>query len=219
MSIFRLLFAGSLLVSSLFAVVPAQAQDEAEGGESRPVTPLDLQADDRVASGKASFMQGKTDAQGVRFSVGELDILQPVSVAVYTRTADDDVHLQIFKDGMQTPVREARTGSGRVAEFHFRTFDSFNIRVAAENPTDYQLRVWVGEPLQEDPPSIAVPASEYREGAAGTAQGHATDQADADISGETRGGISLSYLELCLIVALLLVIGVVVVLLLRRKSS
>lgn len=210
MNAFRSLLAGALAALCLIAALPVAAQDEAADEQDRPVFRITPQPDDRVASGKAMFLQGKTDALGVRFVVDELDVMQPVTVALYTQSVEDDVRLQIVKDGSwEHPVREARTGSERIAEFDFRTFDSFNIRVDADNPTDYQLAVWVGDALPEEPPAIAVPASEYREPADSARGENAAD-------GRRGGAISLSYLEIGLIVALLVVIGAF---LLRRKSS
>lgn len=211
-SLSRKRFIAALLFSALGANATAQ-----EEGEAPPVQTIELQADDRVPNGKASFLQGETDSAGRRFLVEATEVMQPITVAVYTQKPEDDVRLQIVKGDWAKPVREARTGDTRIAEFNFRTFDGFNIRVDAEHPTEYQLVVWVGDELAVNQPSIAVPASEYVEPAGGNTNAAAGREQKSEAS--SGGGVSLSYLELALIIALVAMAAVFAVVLLRRKKS
>jgi hypothetical protein len=205
-----------IIAALLFGVLGANAIAQEES-EAPPVQTIELQADDRVPDGKAAFLQGETDSAGRRFLVEATEVMQPITVAVYTQKPEDDVRVQIVKGDWDKPVREARTGDTRIAEHNFRTFDGFNIRVDADKPTEYQLVVWVGNELAIPAPSIAVPASEYVEPAA--ASGQAVAQSEDKPAASSGGGVSLSYLELALIIALVAVAAILAVVLLRRKKS
>lgn len=189
----------------------AHAQDESE---ERVIYRIEPAADERIPEGKSSFLQGETDAEGTRFLVEGTGILQPIAVGVYTKNPDSKLRVRVVKDSFDKPERDAATdGEGR-AEFKFRTFDSFKLWITADEPTEYQLVVWIGDEIALPIPSVAVPASEFREPAGGATPAGASAPASAG------GGVSLSYLELGLIATLLLVVvGFALFIVSRRKAS
>lgn len=207
-----------LAVALLSTALVPQVRAQDEEAEERPVMQIELESDARMPGGKSAFLQGDADATDQWFVVQETDVVQPISVGVYTRDPGDEVRVRIVKDDWDKPEREADTGGSGKAEFYFRTFDDFKIGIDAETPTAYQLVVWVGDEPLMAPPSIAVPASKYVEPAA-----KATDGRPADSSAnpaEKPDGISLSYLEMGLLALLLtIIVGFAAVKLSRRKKN
>lgn len=194
-----------IAMALLFAVQAPQVHAQDEEAEESPVLQIDVEPDARMPGGKSAFLRGETERTAQWFMVEGTDVLQPISVGVYTRDPDDRVRVRIVKDDWEKPEREASTAGSGKAEMYFRTFDNFKIGVDAETPTEYQLVVWVGDEVQMTPPAIAVPASEYVEPAT-NAEGERVVGASANPQ-KKAGGVSLSYLEIALM-ALLLAIGV-----------
>lgn len=85
-----------------------------------------------------------------------LSIIQPVVVAVITRSPDDDVRLQLSKYRFDTADKSASTkGSGKAA-ITLRTQGEVKIVVTGQDAAKYQLMVWAGDELKPDPPSIVL---------------------------------------------------------------
>lgn len=191
----------------------ARAEDEPA---ENTIYPIEVQADDRIAEGRSAFLQGEADAKGQRFLLGDLDLDDPVTISVFTQHPGETVRVRLVKDHWDAPERDEQTNDERRVDFKFRTFDEVKIWVTADEPTPYQLVAWVGDKVALPVPSIAVPASDYKE--AGTAS---STPAPEGVPPAAPGGsgVSFSYLELGLIAALLLVvIAFGAFLLLRRKS-
>ncbi|MCY7354273.1 MAG: hypothetical protein LH470_04200 [Lysobacter sp.] len=205
-----------LAVALLFTALVPQLRAQDEEAEERPVMQLELKPDELMPPGQAAFMQGEADQLGHRFLVEGTALSQPISVAVLTQYPEDKVRVRVVKDDWDVPERDEETGADKKVELTFRTFDGFKLWITAEKPTDYQLVVWVGEPVEAPLPSIAVPASKFVEG-----QMAAPSRADAELAanvGEKPGKISLSRLELGLIVTLLLLGGAFAAFLLMRRK-
>jgi len=204
---------GALLVLWLAAGLHvAVAQDESA---ENTIYPIEVQADERVATGRAAFLQGNADAKGQRFLLGGLDLDDPIAVSVFTQNPGEQVRVRLVKDHWDAPERDEMTNDEQRVDFTFRTFDEFKIWVTADQPTPYQLVVWVGDKLALPVPSIAIPASTYAEGSAAD-RARAPDRETPAAPGSS--GVSFSYLELGLIAALLLiVIAFGAFLLIRRK--
>lgn len=181
-----------------------QVHAQADEAVERPIAQIDVSPDPRMAGGESAFLEGDAEAAVQWFVVGDLDVMQPISVGVYTRGRGDDVRVRIVKDDWDKPEREASTGGTGKAEFYFRTFDDFKIGVDAKVPTRYQLVVWRGDEIQVAPPAIAVPASEFLEPA-----NEAAPQGGGSAAGRSavKGGVSLSYLELALLGLLLTLVA------------
>lgn len=206
----------AITLFSFALVPPVHAQDEE--AEERPVMQIEVEPDARMPGGKSAFLEGEADTTDQWFMVQGTDVMQPISVGVYTRDPGDKVRVRIVKDDWDKPEREADTGGGGKAEFYFRTFDNFKIGVDADTPTAYQLVVWVGDEIQVPPPAIAVPASDYVEPPANAPGG----RGDGSVAsrGAKNDGISLSYLEMGLLVLLLtIIVGFAAVKLSRRKNN
>ncbi|TJY59861.1 hypothetical protein E4T66_11810 [Sinimarinibacterium sp. CAU 1509] len=193
----------------------ARAQDSGE--VERPIYPVEFKDDPRFPGGKSAFIHGAADATGYRFIVEGTQLEEPIAVTVLTQNSGEAIKAVIVKDNWDAPEREGTTAeSGRV-DFRFRTYDGFKIGLSSDTPTDYQLIVWVGEPLPVEIPSIAVPASAFQ-GAAATSTTE-VPTASGDDGGSSRGGIALSWLELGLMLAVLALGGAFVALLVTRRKS
>lgn len=156
-SLAALLFAATL---SAGAVGPAFADDPV-----RTIYDIELQADARIHGGKSAFLQGTATPYGHQFQVQGTELDQPIAVGLYTRDPSHPLKLRVVKDSFKEPVREEQTDADGRIDLHFRTYDGFKLWVAAEQPTDYQLVVWMGDerPAAAPPPPAVVPASEYVE--------------------------------------------------------
>ena len=131
----------------------------------RTIYDIELQPDARIHGGKSAFLQGTATPYGHQFQVQGTELDQPIAVGLYTRDPSHPLKLRVVKDSFKEPVREEQTGADGRLDLHFRTYDGFKLWVAAEQPTAYQLVVWVGDemPAAAPPPPAVVPASEYVE--------------------------------------------------------
>ena len=138
---------------------PARADDPV-----RTIYDIDLQPDARIRGGKSAFLQGTATPYGHQFQVQSTELDQPIAVGLYTRDPSHPLRLRVVKDSFMTPERELTTDARGRIDLHFRTYDGFKLWVAAEQPTDYQLVVWVGDDLPPAAtPAAVVPASDYVE--------------------------------------------------------
>ena len=135
---------------------PARADDPV-----RTIYNIELEPDARIQGGKSAFLQGTATPYGHQFQVLGTELDQPISVGLYTRDPSHPLKLRIVKDSFKEPVREVQTDAKGRIDLHFRTYDGFKMWVAATEPTDYQLVVWVGDEQVAAPPPAVVPASEY----------------------------------------------------------
>jgi len=204
------------MVSLLFAVASANTRAQEEDNAEPQFVQLDLKPDERMPPGKAAFMQGEADQLGHRFLVEGTELSQPISVSVLTQYPEDKVRVRVVKDDWDAPERDEETGANKRVEFTFRTFEGFKLWITAEKPTEYQLVVWIGDPVEAPLPSIAVPASKFVEGQS-AAPKPGDDEPAANV-GTQPGKISLSTLELGLIVTLLLLGGAFAAFLLMRRK-
>lgn len=200
--------AAIVIVAGLWLAGPACAQDAAED-EAPQMYGLELSPKDAFPNGNAVYLQGEADAKGQRFQVPATELEQPILVSVLTKNATDKVRVRLVKDDWAAPDRDVTTEGAERLDLGFRTFDGFKIWVTADEPTPYQLIVWVGAPLDIAPPPMAEPASTFVE----------TD-ANKAATPASASGVSFSYLELILAAVLaLVVIGFLAFLLMRRKGS
>jgi len=88
---------------------------------------LTLKPSPEIAFGRIAMIQAETGAEPDRYVVENLTILQPVEVLVLTKSADDDVTVQIAKVIWDQAERESRTKGTGVASFKFRTEGDFKI--------------------------------------------------------------------------------------------
>ncbi len=201
------------MVGLLLAVASAQVRAQEEAVEEQPVTVVEVKPDERIPEGKSAFYQGETDEAGHRFAVGDVDLTQPVAITVLTRNPDDRVRVRVVKTDWDAPDRDETSGADKRVDFRFRTFDQFKLWVTADQPTEYQLVVWVGEPELAGAPAIAVPASHFVEPA-----GSAATRNDAT-GVSPVGAMSFSMLKVGLLLALVLLGAVFLVYILMRRNA
>lgn len=168
--------------------------------------PLELTPKDEFPNGNATYLQATADAEGIRYQLEGTELDQPILVSVLTRDAADNVRVRIVKDDWSKPERDAVTAGNDRLDFGFRTFDGFKLWITADKPTEYQLIVWAGDPVEAEIPPIAVPASQFVDGAASKSGGPADS------------GRSYSPLELGLAGALLLMLGGLVAFMFSRRT-
>ena len=197
-----------LLCAAVLAIgitTPAFADDPV-----RTIYDLELQPDARIHGGTTAFLQGTATPDGHQFQVQGTELDQPIAVGLYTRDPSHPLKLRVVKDSFKEPVREEQTDADGRIDLRFRTYDGFKLWVAAEQPTDYQLVVWVGDemPSAAPPPPAVVPASEYVEPPA---------SAKAPVAG-MDGGWSKREIAMAAVLGLVLLIGGGM-LFLRRKPA
>ena len=210
------------LLAMLLAAISFVSHAQEESSEENTVYAIEVKPDDRIPEGRSAFLQGEADAKGQKLLLEGLYLDDPISISVFTEHPGEKVRVRLVKDSWDKPERDAETDDERRVDFQFRTFDGFKIWITADTPTPYQLVVWVGDKVQLPVPSIAVPASDYREGQGASSPAAPEDASIATPAAPTaaKAGVSLSYLELGLIAALLLVvIAFGAFLLLRRKPG
>lgn len=193
------------VVLAIGITTPAFADDPV-----RTIYDIELQPDARIHGGKSAFLQGTATPYGHQFQVQGTELDQPIAVGLYTRDPSHPLKLRVVKDSFKEPVREEQTDADGRIDLRFRTYDRFKLWVAAEQPTDYQLVVWVGDemPSAAPPPPAVVPASEYVEPPA---------SAKAPVAG-MDGGWSKREIAMAAVLGLVLLIGGGM-LFLRRKPA
>lgn len=193
------------VVLAIGITTPAFADDPV-----RTIYDIELQPDARIHGGKSAFLQGTATPYGHQFQVQGTELDQPIAVGLYTRDPSHPLKLRVVKDSFKEPVREEQTDADGRIDLRFRTYDGFKLWVAAEQPTDYQLVVWVGDemPSAAPPPPAVVPASEYVEPPA---------SAKAPVAG-MDGGWSKREIAMAAVLGLVLLIGGGM-LFLRRKPA
>ena len=151
-------------VAIVLALLACAATVHADDTVDRPVTKLALAADPRFSEGKVALMQGVADADGYRFELPDTDLMQPITVDVYTKDAPAGaVRLRVGKGDWEHPARDGVTDASGHVGFRFRTYDGVKFWVSAETTTPYQIAVWSGTPLVPQPPPITAPMTAYVE--------------------------------------------------------
>ncbi len=150
-----------LAVWAFAAAAPVTTQPSTGGGLA--FTVLEPQTAEGLASGKVAGADGTAIADGVHYSVQDLDLMQPVAVALFAVDSAKTVKLEIVKEQWTQVYRSCDTGTAGQCEVRFRTQGNFGIRVlpAGRDPASYQLAVWVGDEIQAVP-SAAVAAGQTR---------------------------------------------------------
>lgn len=213
----------TVALSTMFAAAfCAHAQDAGDEPAAREVYPLELSPKDDFPNGEATYLQATADSVGQRYALGGTELDQPILVSVLTRDPSDNVRVRIVKDDWDAADRDQTTAGAERLDFGFRTFDGFRLWITADEPTEYQLIVWAGAPIDVDLPSIAEPASTFVEGQRSPdrkARDSRAGDGNADAAGQRADGVSFSRLELMLGAAIaLMLVGLVAFLLIRRRK-
>ncbi|MEK8034166.1 hypothetical protein AACH06_25350 [Ideonella sp. DXS29W] len=144
------------------AVTPARAEG--------PVQPIQLQPTRRFAPAKGAMVRGAAGAEPRRYSLDQINILQPVSVTLIAPVGSG-LKLVLSKVAAE-PLRQAELDAKGLANLKFRTEGGFYAAVhGGPKPVPYQLLVLVGPEEKRKLPSILVPTSALSPATAPAGQG------------------------------------------------
>jgi hypothetical protein len=111
-----------------------------------------------VPGGRIAAIAGDVDAGGLRFSVPDLSVLQPVDIQLLAEDPARAVRLEITKFGFDGALRESVTGADGLTGESFRTQMGVTVRVSAvEAPASFQLLAFVGDELEAVPRNVLTP--------------------------------------------------------------
>lgn len=139
----------------------SQEQSTSQEQTTRTVYDIELKSDAKIADTRSAHLKGTATPYGDQYQVLGTQLLEPISVGLYTREPNQKIYLRVVKDDWSKPVQELSTNENGRIDLHFRTYDGFKLWVSADEPTDYQLVVMVGKEEQLEPAPAVVPASEY----------------------------------------------------------
>lgn len=135
------------------------------GEEEPPFEALQPQVVEGVESGCLARVEAEAPAEGLRYSVQDLDVMQPVAVKVIASDAARPVEIQIVKGEWDSVHRHCATDESGTCEVRFRTQGNFGVRVApvgGASAARFALGVWVGEEVQVVPDNLVTPAAAGR---------------------------------------------------------
>ncbi|MGE3189898.1 MAG: hypothetical protein AB7N90_09470, partial [Vicinamibacterales bacterium] len=142
--------ARALLLLALACLLPASrahAQDVPAFGLAPKASPA-------LANGRIVFAEGTVDRTGMRFLLPELNILQPIGLAVATANDDDRVRVVLGRDRWDETIREATTTSG-AAGFALHTQGDIRVTLATDGePVHFLLAAWVGADVTPPAPPV-----------------------------------------------------------------
>jgi hypothetical protein len=142
----------------------AGAQEEFAKPEDPSVNKLELVADKLIDKGKVALVGGTADAEGLKFSVPSLSILQPVFVRLIAAQSGDDLRIELFKSDWTQPERSGTTAQSGFADFLFRTQGVLNARITgASAGTPFYLLVWAGEELRPPMTDVIVTPAQFKQ--------------------------------------------------------
>jgi hypothetical protein len=155
----------TVLLLSLPALAVSQETPAMPAQQGDTIPMLQLARDPGIDHGQLAAVQGTVGPEGLRFRVGELSILQPVTVMLLARDEVDDLTLSLFKKDWSNVRRTASTRGNGIARFEFRTQGGFHILLrGASTEAPFALVVWAGEELRPSMPDVVVTYDEFRKG-------------------------------------------------------
>lgn len=141
----------ALVLLALVAPLPAQ-EDAAD------VPALEFRRIPDVPGGRIAAIAGDVDAEGLRFSVPDLSVLQPVDIRLLATDPSRPARLEITKFGFDGVLRESVTGADGLAGESFRTQLGVTVRVSAVGtPASFQLLAFVGDEREAVPRNVLTP--------------------------------------------------------------
>lgn len=129
--------------------------------DTRP-TALDFRRVGDLATGDVAAREGTVDATGLRFSIPNLSVLQPVEVWISAPDASRPVRVEVRKFGFEGVLRRTETGNDGLAVLQFRTEQgvTLELKAAHASPAEFQLVAWVGDELATIPTTRLRPLRE-----------------------------------------------------------
>jgi hypothetical protein len=156
------------------------------------------------------MLQGVADAEGDRFILENLDVLQPVDITLVAKTAEEDLNLGLYKFDFRQPVSEQSTKGAQIALAQTRTQGDLRMKVSSKDGLKpYQLIVWVHEPMEVPPPVLFAAATR------GGSAAPAASPAAVRVAEKSSGSLVLWIIA----VALMVVVILLVVIVLRRRPG
>jgi hypothetical protein len=151
-------FVVALAVAGGTAALAAQPAPE-------KVTTLSLQTAQGVA-GKLATTEATAGTTPEKYSVQDLDLMQPVAVRIEAVDPARPVTLKAVKAEWDKVYSECTTDAKGACEVRLRTQGNFGLLVSARDPrgAPYRLAVWAGEEIKNVPANLMTPAAGARQG-------------------------------------------------------
>jgi len=143
------------IASALAAPSPARAQGNAKPDDA---TSLTLERVPGVEKAKMAGVEARTEAKGDRYSVQDLDIMQPVAVRLRAIDPSQTVRLEVVKGEWTNVYRNCATEGANPCEVRFRTEGNFGMHVTSPSGAGvaYELGVYVGDEMKLVPSNLVV---------------------------------------------------------------
>ncbi len=143
-----------LTLALIFArAVPAPAQPlELQPGEA-PVEELKL-APDAELGGRSVLVRGTADETGMRYYAVKLDVMSPTVIRVFADDPALPVRVSLHRHLWDKSDAEGGTDAEGNYEFTGRLDDMIGIWLTAEEPADFHLLLWTGDPVPVEVPPI-----------------------------------------------------------------
>jgi len=150
------LFVIAAVVTVLAAPAPARAQGSAKPDDAKSLT---LERVPGVEKAKMAGFEARTQTGGDRYSVQDLDIMQPVAVRLRAIDPSQTVRLEVVKGEWTNVYRKCATQGASPCEVRFRTQGNFGMHVTSPGGVGvaYELGVYVGDEMKLVPPNVVVP--------------------------------------------------------------
>ena len=144
-----------VLAGLLAAPAPAAAQG---AGKPDEATALTLERVSGVERAKMAGLETDTKTGGDRYSVQDLDIMQPVAVRLRAIDPSQTVRLEVVKSEWTNVYRNCSTSGAAPCEVRFRTQGDFGMHVTSPSGAGvaYELGVYVGDEMKLVPANLVV---------------------------------------------------------------
>ena len=129
------------------------------------ITTLSLQSVNGVA-GQLATTEATAGTTPEKYSVQDLDLMQPVAVRIEAVDPARPVTLKAVKAEWDQVYRECTTDAKGACEVRLRTQGNFGLLISARDPkgAPFRLAVWAGEEVKNVPANLVVPAARAQGG-------------------------------------------------------
>ncbi len=118
-----------------------------------PVEELALEPDTDLG-GRLAVVQGSADAEGRRYFAVKIHVMSPTVIAVFADDPAKPIQVSLHRSVWNRPDASGTTDAEGNYEFTGRLESTVGIWLKAEQPSDYHLMVWVGDPVPVEVPPI-----------------------------------------------------------------
>ncbi len=131
----------------------ATAQPLEIGEIEAPVEELALEPDTDLG-GRLAVVQGSADAEGRRYYAVDIRVMSPTVIAVFADDPAKPIEVSLHRTVWNRPEASGTTDAEGNYEFTGRLESTVGIWLKAEEPSDYHLMLWVGDPVPVEVPPI-----------------------------------------------------------------